>query len=159
MKSSIFPNSGRGIKIVSVIFFWLGVILSVAAALGFVFGYLGQEMDDFSKLAWAIGLFVGGILLSYLIALFLHGYGELIENSRKSAEYTREIVKACERLESSTEKLDALAEGLDRFNATVKQGETDEVLIRMNKIHQLYEKGILTEEEFTLAKEEIIKKM
>ena len=98
----MFKNCGRKIKVLAIIFFWIGVVASVLIALGIIFG--GQfflsllvqnanaqtpaltqnlSIDTTGSIIIGVVVAVVGILSTWLSSLFVYGFGELIDNTSR----------------------------------------------------------------------------
>lgn len=97
----LFENSGSKIKTIAKIFLVIGIIGSIALAiiLGrqtvnvLYYGY--TQVEDRFDFMMFLCILVGGILISYISSLILHGFGELVENS----EHIRSSVYSLEQKE------------------------------------------------------------
>lgn len=91
----MFCNPGGKLKVMAVIMFI--AMLSVSVVIAFEFGrhdvgYYRVEMEINAPVFF--GILIGGFLVSYIWALFLYGFGKLVENSEKLAEITARLSKA-----------------------------------------------------------------
>ncbi len=85
----MFDKPGKKIKELSVIFFWIGTVISVILA--FVFGIeksYGYYYNEYTTFHAGIffTLFIGIPFVLYISTLFLVGFGELVESSSKVAK-------------------------------------------------------------------------
>ena len=74
----MFRNPGKKIKTLSIILFYINCVVSLIGSFALsnsLFGF------DFFSFLFALA---GGLLVSFVLSLFLYGFGELIENSAKS---------------------------------------------------------------------------
>ena len=69
----MFKSTGKQLKIVAVILFWLNTIASVICA--FVFGDLG---DFDSDAAVFFAFLIGGPVVAYIWSLILYGFGYIV---------------------------------------------------------------------------------
>ena len=83
----MFEESGKTIKQVVNVLFWISVALSVVTAI--VLGFAGGE---FHALLFFLILF-GGILVSWIVCLFYSAFGDLVENSLQTKKNSEEIRK------------------------------------------------------------------
>lgn len=81
----MFNDSGSKIKVVANVFFVLGLVATVALAIAFgwerKYGYSGRVLYSEFKAGSFFGFLIGGVVASYMFALMLYGFGELVENS------------------------------------------------------------------------------
>lgn len=95
----MFENSGEKIKKISVIVFWITVIVSVILA--FVLGWQ-EEYQSFSyfsgghtekvfKPLYFFTFLIGVPVASYVSTLFLVAFGELVQNTQRINEAAEEI--------------------------------------------------------------------
>ena len=76
----MYNDIGHKVKIVAKVFCWLGIIVSVAAAVSRFSSRYGQ--------ASGILLLLIGPLTSWLASLTMYGFGQLVENSDAIREQT-----------------------------------------------------------------------
>ena len=76
---SLFKDVGSKIKIFSLVFFAIEFIGSIVGAV---------LLSNFLKTGVILLILVGAIVVSYLTALLLYGFGQLIENSDTIAKNT-----------------------------------------------------------------------
>ena len=76
----MFTNIGKKIKTLAAVICWLGIIVSVAAAVSRFSSRYGQ--------ASGILLLLIGPLTSWLASLTMYGFGQLVENSDAIREQT-----------------------------------------------------------------------
>jgi len=82
----MFDYPGSKIKVLSIILFFLVVIVSVVLAC-----VLGFEGGDFESPALFFGFLIGGSLGAYISSLILCGFGELIEELTSIRVYCKKI--------------------------------------------------------------------
>lgn len=95
----MFENSGEKIKIIAIVLFWITVVASVILA--FVFGwseeysyYYGRYERDVSfEPFYFFAFLIGGPLCSYISTLLLVAFSDLVQNSQRIKEVTKEITK------------------------------------------------------------------
>ena len=92
----MFDNVGGKIKGLAQISYWIGTFLSVIVGIAVlvIAGWISNKMDNFSLgiligVLIAIIIIVTGIIMSWLMALGVYGFGEIVENSMIIAENTR----------------------------------------------------------------------
>ena len=73
----MFNNIGKKLKVVAVVFCWIGIVASV------VFGII--LIDDYDEVVGAVTLVVG-VLSSWIGSFALYGFGQLVENSDLQTE-------------------------------------------------------------------------
>ena len=112
----MFTNIGKKIKALAQVIFWITVIGAVVG--GIVIMVLDEDLI-------AIGLAVGavGFLLAWISAMFLYGFGELID-------------KVCD-IERNT-----------RGNSAVSTVQANADYERIKRLEKLRAQGLITEEEF-----------
>lgn len=83
----MFNNVGKILKTLSVVVFWLGSFVSMFWGL-----YVGLDESRF------LGLLIifGGPLFSWLLALEMYGFGQLIENTDKLVAQRSEATSEAE---------------------------------------------------------------
>ena len=83
--SSVLNNCGSKIKVLAHIQFWLETVTCVVLA--FVLGEVkGSFSNDSFQPVYFFSLLLGGPLISYVSSVFLHAFGELVENPKIIAE-------------------------------------------------------------------------
>lgn len=83
--NNLFQNPGKKIKSLSIILFCINCILSLFGA--FVLGRVSSVShygNGVIVLITFLLVLIGGLLVAFVLSLFLYGFGELIENSAKS---------------------------------------------------------------------------
>ena len=83
--NNLFQNPGKKIKSLSIILFCINCILSLIGA--FVLGRVSSVShygNGVIVLITFLLVLIGGLLVAFVLSLFLYGFGELIENSAKS---------------------------------------------------------------------------
>lgn len=93
----MFKNSGGKVKGVTIIWFILQLVLTVALAIVFGFDRFDGE-SDFLPLQF-FGIIIGGILYSYLSTIFLYAFGQLVESTESIEYLTQEML---EKMDIST---------------------------------------------------------
>ena len=81
----MFSNPGSKIKKVSVVLFWFTICASVILALVFGIDTHYSWGREYSTVNWAVILLCLVVVpvVSYITTIFLVGFGELVENSKK----------------------------------------------------------------------------
>lgn len=79
----MFENPGTKIKKISIVLFWLSVIVTVILA--FV------NMSSYDMLG-ALALLIFGPIVCYISTLYLVAFGELVENTTAIKEQRRQII-------------------------------------------------------------------
>lgn len=79
----LFRNIGKKIKLITKVFFWVGVAISVIAAIVlFVLSLLPQYRPFSAQLAVAgIIWLIGGPIAMWLSCILVYAYGELVDNT------------------------------------------------------------------------------
>lgn len=99
----MFENTSGKIKIVALILFIVGTILTVIIGIANLSNYFSitEEYREIakSKLWWGFGLMVLGPCLSYVIALALYGEGVMIEYLSLQRTYLASISKKIDSIE------------------------------------------------------------
>ena len=93
----MFENSGEKIKKIAIVLFWITVVASVILA--FVFGwseeycyYYRRDVSSFEPF-YFFAFLIGGPLCSYISTLLLVAFSDLVQNSQRIKEVTKEITK------------------------------------------------------------------
>jgi len=92
MKIALFDNPGKKIKTIAIVCFVVIVVASVICAVSF--GISKRFIPDYSNYSHSyykrtlhpkvfFPILIGGSFAAYVSSLFLYGFGELIENSKK----------------------------------------------------------------------------
>ncbi len=81
--SGLFDNIGGKLKIVAKIFCWLGIIASVIGGIALM------SVDD-DMIGAGIATLIGGSVASWLSALGLYAFGQLVENTDKLVKFEEE---------------------------------------------------------------------
>jgi len=108
----MFDNPGKKIMQISKIVFWIVSLVSVILA--FVLGF---ERDYYTTEFHAgifFSLFFGGPIMNYVLTLFLVGFGELVENSKKT-----NAAKVSEKTEVKAKEAARIASASDNTNNIV----------------------------------------
>jgi len=111
----MFDNPGKKIMQISKIVFWIVTIVSVILA--FVLGF---EKHYYSTEFYAgifFSLFFGVPIMAYVSTLFLVGFGELVENSKKT-EAAKVLEEAEEKAKEAEEKAKEAARIANASNNT-----------------------------------------
>ena len=124
----MFNDIGKKIKKLAQILCWVGIVVSVIAALmmfvaaGDTYSYSKEESYKTLGLIW---LFVGP-LSSWISSLFTYGFGEIIDKLTRIEINTRSG---------------------DRISEVQNEAETK----RINELEKLRSQGLITEEEYQKA--------
>ena len=90
----MFENPGKKIKVVAQIFFWC---ISIIGSIALIISFAVSEYDTNTNFVLSFLTIVITILLiwlfSWISSLLLYGFGELIENTTDTADYTYTIAK------------------------------------------------------------------
>ncbi len=127
----MFEDIGAKIKIVSKVFCWIFIILSVIAAF-VMFSKAGESYrteDFYIGMGWVFLIVFP--LSSWLTSLFVYGFGELIEKTTEIAKNTRngDLIKSTTEIAENTQEQ--------------TKDETSQ-----NKMDELYKMGLVTKEEY-----------
>ncbi len=110
----MFENSGNKIKVIAKVMFYIDVIVSIIAAI--VYFVLSGITESASEVRLYIvlgfSILIAGPVISWIINVFIYGYGELIDKTCKidqklSSKQTVEKVEEIEEIiavEESDEK-------------------------------------------------------
>ena len=85
----MYDDVGRKIKVIAKVACWGGIVFFVI--IGFQAGSLLEEITGEFNIGIFLGAAIGGSFLSWLLSLFLYGFGELIENTNSIARRFEEI--------------------------------------------------------------------
>ncbi len=91
----MFYNPGGKLKAVAIVMFVILVIVSFVLA----FNYGREDVGVYRRIKGDIkpslflGILVGGLAFSYVSALALYGFGEMVENSQELPEITEKLSK------------------------------------------------------------------
>lgn len=77
-------NPGKKIKSLARAILFVGIISSIISGIA-----LTIDSGDFRGFLIAVGIIIGGIGASWVTALFLSGFGQLVDNSDKNIEFQR----------------------------------------------------------------------
>ena len=124
----MFNNPGRKIKNITTVLFVLSVIGNFIIAI--IIADSIYRVDEAIVLLIMLLIIVGGSLLSYILCLFLYGFGEMIEGVRSIDAKTG-----------------------NRNSANINSGD------ELKKYEQLYKDGIITEEEYNAKKQQLLSLM
>ncbi|MBQ9866070.1 MAG: hypothetical protein IJM34_03540 [Lachnospiraceae bacterium] len=85
----MYDDVGKKIKVIAKVACWVGIAFSVITGIqaGRLIGGLTGEFS----FGTFFGTAIGGAFLSWLLSLFLYGFGELIENTNSIARRFEEI--------------------------------------------------------------------
>lgn len=90
----MFENPGEKIKKIGKIWFWISVVAYVILAFAFgwteEYGYYGSYTKFNAEIFFP--LLIAGPLVSYISAIFLVAFGDLVENAR-SIDYRIKVLK------------------------------------------------------------------
>lgn len=102
----LFEDSGKIIKKISGIYLVIAAVSSLICAIAFG----RNEYHDFSFLPF-IGIFVGGLVFSFISSLLLYAFGDITDNIKKmaassveTANATKELARVMESSIESTSK-------------------------------------------------------
>lgn len=105
-----FSNNGKKIKAVAKKLFTINLVLIfIAAAIGFI-GFLSETLNGHFEYVWFIPIVIAIVLLFapflvYWNLSFVYGFGELVSNSYKKIETTKDNTKKDEKpFKSQSEK-------------------------------------------------------
>ncbi|MBE6584385.1 MAG: hypothetical protein E7649_05340 [Ruminococcaceae bacterium] len=110
----MFKNVGSKIKMLAVISFVIGEILSVIIA----FVFLVNANPKFEDALWILLIMVLGLIVFLILAWLLFGYGELVENSKK-------MVSLLENTMTNKSKAD-FEKTQQRVNENLQENEVEE---------------------------------
>lgn len=79
----MFENPGTKIKKISIVLFWLSVIVTVLSA------FANMSSDD---MVVSLALLIFGPIVCYISTLYLVAFGELVENTTAIKEQRRQII-------------------------------------------------------------------
>ena len=130
----MFRNPGKKIKTLSIILFYINCVVSLIGSFALsnsLFGF------DFFSFLFALA---GGLLVSFVLSLFLYGFGELIENSAKS-----DATKRAEELQAAQLKTASPQPQTDADPASCPQTGTE---IQQQPLDE----GTITQEESETGK-------
>ncbi len=94
----MFKNIGKKIKALAQVICWIGIILSIIAAVSSLIlgastvNYVGAAIGGYTlvgSIIYSVIILIVGPLVSWLGSFFLYGFGELIDNSSKIVENTQ----------------------------------------------------------------------
>lgn len=88
----MFENSADKIKIVSVVLFWITVVVSVILA--FVLGWDREYIDADFRPQYFFTFLIGVPVASYVLTLFLDAFADLVQNSERIKEATQSMAKS-----------------------------------------------------------------
>lgn len=87
----MFRKSGKKIKIIAWIFFILGIVASLAFGTQRLLQYL--DSNELNDLYWAIGIALGGIIVSFILSLMFYACGQLLDTAEDIADSNDEMVR------------------------------------------------------------------
>ena len=128
----MFNDIGKKIKTLASVICWLGIIVSVIAAISMFAAASESYYGGESYTILGFVYLVGGPLISWIGSFFTYGFGELIDKVSDIERNTR----CCER------KPDAPVQANVSVNANSE---------RMNELEKLRSQGLITEEEYQKA--------
>lgn len=108
----MFDNPGKKIMQISKIVFWIDTIVSVILA--FVLGFEKYYYRTEFYAGIFFSLFFGVPIMAYVSTLFLVGFGELVENSKKT-----EAAKVLEEAEEKAKEAARIANASNNTNSIV----------------------------------------
>ena len=108
----MFDNPGKKIMQISKIVFWIVTIVSVILA--FVLGFEKYYYRTEFYAGIFFSLFFGVPIMAYVSTLFLVGFGELVENSKKT-----EAAKVLEEAEEKAKEAARIANASNNTNSIV----------------------------------------
>lgn len=111
----MFDNPGKKIMQISKIVFWIVTIVSVILA--FVLGFEKYYYSTEFYAGIFFSLFFGVPIMAYVSTLFLVGFGELVENSKKT-EAAKVLEEAEEKAKEAEEKAKEAARIANASNNT-----------------------------------------
>lgn len=79
----MFENPGTKIKKISIVLFWLSVIVTVLSA------FASMSSDDMGV---GLALLIFGPIVCYISTLYFVAFGELVENTTAIKEQRRQII-------------------------------------------------------------------
>ena len=88
----MFSHSGQKLKVIAWVLFILGAVVSVALAVVLLshgafrltLGTLVLKVSKKMSLFLSMGVLLGGAALSYICALMVYGFGELVHKTREN---------------------------------------------------------------------------
>ena len=92
----MFSNVGGKIQVLAKVLFVIGIVASVGWGLTVFRSYRGGEAIFFGILSILIGA-----LSSWVGSWFLHGFGEIVENSEKMVYYLNYLEKTVEKIKDN----------------------------------------------------------
>ena len=100
----MYRNSGKIIKLIANIFFFIGIGVSVIFAFAFLVTAADSWYDEEFFIMLACLSFFLGPVVSYLANLLLYGFGELIENTSMMKNTTNTINGRLDKIEDELNK-------------------------------------------------------
>ena len=96
----MFNHAGRKIRIWAILAFVLCVCAFVFGGVYYILSaYAMGAGIGFMQIALGCGIIIGGILVSYLVTLFLVAFGELVESTTCNMELNEQILEKLEKKE------------------------------------------------------------
>ena len=92
-ESGMFADVGGTLKVVALVFFWIGVIISIISGVSIL--TIGGSRNAVGVIC-GIATIILGSLISWGFALYTYGFGELIEKTSQIKEKTDQIAKNTE---------------------------------------------------------------
>ena len=132
----MYDNIGNKIKILAKVTFVLCAISSLLA------GIVLMATSEYMVVAGLIIMVVGS-LFSWIASWFMYGFGELIEKTSAIERNTRGGGNSSVCVKDNEEK--------QNVSSVKKVDVVDEIEDRNEKIKKLFEKGLITEEEYQRA--------
>ena len=111
----MFDNPGKKIMQISKIVFWIVTIVSVILAFVLGFEKYSYSTEFYAEIFFS--LFFGVPIMAYVSTLFLVGFGELVENSKKT-EAAKVLEEAEEKAKEAEEKAKEAARIANASNNT-----------------------------------------
>ena len=108
----MFDNPGKKIMQISKIVFWIVTIVSVILAFVLGFEKYYYETEFYAGIFFT--LLLGVPISTYVLTLFLVGFGELVENSKKT-----EAAKVLEEAEEKAKEAARIANASNNTNSIV----------------------------------------
>ena len=141
----MFENPGKKLKSFASILFCISAIGCVIGGVSVINS--GSTRYGNPLVGIGLVLIVGGVIVSYVMSLFIYGFGELISNSAKSdAEKEKEIQENIrKRAEAEAKLLQVEQELLDAMNDP--NIDKDTLNEKCNAVWRLLDGNNLTEED------------
>ena len=124
----MFNNIGAKIKVLAQVWAWIGIIVSVIVGFYLIIQGSGVHRGGGGEVVGVgIGILIGGALWSWISSWGLYGFGELIEK-------TTEIAKN-----------------------TAKDSAPNPLMTKMETLIQWRDSNLISEEEFEIKKQALLK--